>query len=118
MKDRALKLALLDLAKGIWKVIRPRKMVIKAKIGFSEPHYTGWLMAAAGWLQAASQNYQIQVEGVWDEAWLEGDMMIGGRVMPARLFWQILKFIIKPEIRSAYKHLRAQKSPPPHKAAA
>lgn len=118
IKNRTLKPALLDLAQGIWKVIFPRKMLIKARIGFSEPHYTGWLMAVAGMLQAASPSYDIQLEGIWDEAWLEGEIIISGRIMPARLLWQILKFIIKPEIRSAYKRLRAQEKPPPQKAAA
>lgn len=117
-KDRVLKKALLGLANDIWKVIRPRTMQVKARIGFSEPHYTAWLMAAAGMLQTANPGYTIQLEGVWDEAWLEGELLISGRIMPARLFWLILRFIIKPEIRSAYKRMRAQKNPPPQKAAA
>ncbi len=106
------------LIKGIWRIIRPHKMLIKARIGFTEPHYTAWLIALAGILQAMNNSYHIQLEGVWDESCLEGDLILAGRLVLALLLWQLLKFLLKPEVRSAYKLIRAQKSPSPHQTAA
>lgn len=104
--------------KGIWRIIHPHSILVKARIGFSEPHYTGWLMALAGFLQAMNHSYIIHLDGVWDEPCLEGEISLAGRLILVQLVWQLLKFILKPEIRSAYKRLRAQKISSPQRAAA
>lgn len=107
-QNHAWKKHIRELATGIWGIIRPHTMLIKARIGFSEPHYTGWLMALAGILQAMNNNYNIQLEGVWDEPCWEGELVLTGQLILILLLWQLLKFILKPEVRSAYKFIRAQ----------
>ncbi len=116
--DSGLKEKIWILAKNIWHLVRPDKILIKARIGFSEPHYTGWLMAMAGTLQAMSDTYSIHVEGVWDEPCLEGELILAGRLVPIQLLWQLFKFIRQPEIRSVYKRIRSQKSASTYQTAA
>lgn len=118
VQKSALKDHLWGLTKDIWRIIRPHRMLVNARIGFSEPHYTGWLMAVAGMLQASHHAYHIQLEGVWDETCLEGELVIAGWLMPVQLLWQLLKFILKPEIRAAYKQFKAKQSLSPQQAAA
>lgn len=108
--DHAWKEHIGKLLNGIWNIIHPHKILVKARIGFSEPHYTGWLMALAGILPAMNKTYHIQLEGVWDEACLEGEIIIAGKLMLLQLLWQFISFILKPEVRSAYKRIRTQKS--------
>lgn len=107
-----------ELIKGIWCIIRPQNMIIKARVGFAEPHYTGWLMALAGILQAMNHAYRIELEGVWDEPCIEGALILTGRLILAQILWQLLKFFLKPEIRATYKLIRAQKSPAQYQTAA
>jgi len=107
-----------ELIKGIWGIIRPHRMLINARIGFTEPHYTGWLIALAGILQGLNNSYCIQVEGVWDEPCLEGALTLAGRLVLAQLLWHFFKFLLKPEIRSAYRLIRTRKNPSPKQAAA
>lgn len=117
-QDHGMKNLLIELVKNTWHIIRPKEMLVKTRIGFSEPHYTGWLMAVAGALQAANNCYQIQLEGVWDEPCLEGELRLSGRLIPVLLIWQFINFALKPEVRLAYKQFRSPKSPTSQQAAA
>lgn len=116
--DSAWKKHIGGLVQGIWHIIHPHRMLIRARIGFTEPHYTGWLIALAGILQAMNHAYNIQLEGVWDEPCFAGELILAGRLILIQLLWQLLKFILKPEIRSAYKRIRTQKNPSSQQQAA
>lgn len=98
----------LHLIATIWQKMKPRHVKVIARIGFSEPHYTGWMMALAGMIKINNNAYTIHIEGVWDEPCLEGELGLAGKVIPGMILWYILKFFLHPEIRLYYRKLRAQ----------
>lgn len=100
------------LFEELWRIVQPNQMIIKARIGFDEPHYTGWMMGLAGILQRQNSCYRIDLEGVWDEPCMEGQMVISGKFCLAELFWQLLKFLLQPKVRSSIKKLRRQTKHP------
>ncbi|CFX02055.1 Protein of unknown function DUF2953 [Syntrophomonas zehnderi OL-4] len=93
------------LAINLWRVIRPQQMTIKVWIGFDEPHYTGWLMGILGILQSLNHVFKIDVTGVWHEPCFKGELKASGRISPARLFGQVIIFIMHPKIRPAIRQL-------------
>lgn len=105
------------LLQKLWPILSPHYLMFNARIGFDEPHYTGWLMALAGFLQRQNSSYSIHLEGVWDEPCLEGHIMVAGKFCPAALVWQMLKFM-QPEIRLYIKSCRQDKCSYPRTAKA
>lgn len=102
IRDRGLRQRGLQFLSDAWRVIKPRHLSVNARIGFSEPHYTGWMMAAAALLQTDHPAYTIHIDGSWVEPGLEGEIHAAGKFMPAMLFWPALKFLASAEVRAYY----------------
>ncbi len=95
-----------QLTTELWGIIRPHKILIQARVGFDEPHYTGWMMGMAGILQRQSNSYRINIEGAWDEPCMQGELSLSGRVIPAMVIGLLIKYILRPKIRSYLRQMR------------
>lgn len=100
--DRALLARGLKFLAAVWKNIKPRHLNINACIGFSEPHYTGWMLAIAALLQANNSCYTIHIEGNWLESGLDGEIYLAGKFIPALIIGQVIKLLLSSEIRAYY----------------
>ena len=81
--------------------IRPIQCLIKARIGFSEPHYSD--VMALQVFAAMNNNYNIQLKGLWMNpvgkgAWFNRNSDTDPAVMA------VIKVYLKPEVRSAYNY--------------
>ncbi|HNX92552.1 MAG TPA: hypothetical protein PKI17_03420 [Syntrophomonas sp.] len=110
IKDRALLKRCLQFIAAVWNKIKPRHLAVDACIGCSEPHYTGWIMAAAAVLQADNSYYSIHIEGNWLESGLDGEVLIAGKFIPAAILWQILKLLASSEARPYYRLYRNRRN--------
>lgn len=106
IKDKALLKRCLKFVAAVWKKIKPCHLTIEACIGCSEPHYTGWIMAAAAIIQADNSCYTIHIEGNWLEPGLDGEMLVAGKFIPAALLWQVLTLLGSSEVRPYYRIYR------------
>ncbi|MBP1762580.1 MAG: hypothetical protein H6Q64_2122 [Firmicutes bacterium] len=106
IRDKALIKRCLKFVAAVWKKIKPRHLTVEACIGFSEPHYTGWVMAAAAMLQADNSCYTIHIEGNWLEPGLDGEILVAGKFIPAAILWQALKLLASSEVRPFYRIYR------------
>jgi hypothetical protein len=109
ISDKPLLNRCLNFAAAVWKKIKPRHLTVEACIGCSEPHQTGWIMAAAAILQADNDCYTILIEGNWLEPGLDGEILVAGKFIPSAILWQILKLLASPEVRRYYRIFRNQK---------
>ncbi|NLV22646.1 MAG: hypothetical protein GXY49_11795 [Syntrophomonadaceae bacterium] len=101
--DSALLKRSLKFIAAVWKKAKPRHLNVDACIGCSEPHYTGWMMAAAAMLQADNSCYTIHIESNWLEPCLDGEIHLAGKFIPAVILWQVLKFLASSEVRPYYR---------------
>lgn len=106
IRDKALLKRCLKFIAAVWNKIKPRHLAVDACIGCSEPHYTGWIMAAAAVLQADNNCYSIHIEGNWLEPGLDGEILIAGKFIPAAILWQVLKLLASSEARPYYRLYR------------
>jgi len=106
IKDTALLKRFLKFIAAVWNKIKPHHLTVDACIGCSEPHYTGWIMAAAAMLQADNSCYSIHIEGNWLEPGLDGEVLIAGKFIPAAILWQVLKLLVSSEARPYYRLYR------------
>jgi hypothetical protein len=106
IKDTGLLKHCMNFIIAVWKIIKPRHLTAIARIGFSEPHYTGWVMAAAALLQAENNRYTIHIEGNWVEPCLDGEILVAGKIISARILWEVLKFLFSSEVISYYRSRR------------
>lgn len=100
--DKGLRQQGLQCLSDAWRIIKPRHLSVNARIGFSEPHYTGWMMAVAALLQTDNPTYTIYIDGNWVEPGLEGEINAAGKFMPVMILWPALKFLTSAEVRAYY----------------
>ena len=106
IRDKALLKRFLKFIAAVWNKIKPHHLTVDACIGCSEPHYTGWIMAAAAMLQADNSCYSIHIEGNWLEPGLDGEVLIAGKFIPAAILWQVLKLLASSEAQPYYRLYR------------
>lgn len=68
------------LIKDLLRIVKPDQLSIKGKIGFEEPHYTGWLVAFSNSINYSCQNTFIDLEPVFEEEYLAVESILKGRV--------------------------------------
>jgi hypothetical protein len=102
IRDKALLKRCLRFIAAVWKKIKPRHLTVDACIGCSEPHYTGWVMAAAAILQADNKHFSIHIEGNWLEPGIDGEILVAGKFIPAAILWQVLMLLASSEVRPYY----------------
>ncbi len=70
----------LVLIRDLFRILKPEQFSIKGKIGFAEPHYTGWLAAFSNSIKYSFHNAFIDLEPVFDDECLEIEFTLRGRL--------------------------------------
>lgn len=90
----------LSVVLKIIKHCQPKKLSIDAQIGFSDPLYTGLLCAFNSQFYGLFDNYDINIQPIFDEERLEGSFLIGGRIWLPSLILVMIGFLIAKPIRN------------------
>jgi len=56
------------------------KIFLNGKLGFDEPHLTGWLAAAAHSLDYCCKKVCIELEPIWESESYEFEPVLNGRI--------------------------------------
>jgi hypothetical protein len=70
----------LVMIRDLFSILKPEQFSIKGKIGFAEPHYTGWLAAFSNSIKYSCHNAFIDLEPVFDDECLEIESTLRGRL--------------------------------------
>lgn len=84
----------------IFKHCQPEKLSIAARIGFSDPSYTGLLCAFNSQFYDLFDKYDVNIQPVFDEELLEGSFLIGGKIWLPSLILVMIGFLIAKPIRN------------------
>lgn len=78
----------------LFKHCQPKELSIDAIIGFDNPMYTGLMCALNSQLYVLLDNYDINIQPVFEEEILEGRFLIGGRIWLPYLILVMIEFLI------------------------
>jgi hypothetical protein len=92
--DRDLRVRGMALAGDLLRILKPDKLEVNGKIGFDEPHLTGWLAAICLSLQFCCTNTMINVEPFWEEEHYDLSFLLEGRLMIGLILLKIGGFAI------------------------
>lgn len=101
LKPAIIKKALSVVLK-ILKHSQPKILSLYAKVGFSDPMYTGLLYALKSQFYMIIRNYDIDIQPVFDEEIMEGRFLIGGRIWIPYLILVVIGFLISEPIRNIF----------------
>ena len=99
LKPEIMKKGLNALCK-ILKHIQPQALCVRAKVGFDDPMYTGFLCAVNSQLYLWVKKFDIHIQPVFDEEVIEGRFSIGGRIWLPYLILVMIRLILTKPIRN------------------
>ncbi len=102
------------LLRDILNMIKPKKVMLKGRLGFPEPHLNGWFAALLYTLKECCGEIVSDIEPVWEEEHYEFFCYIEGRLAICLLLFRALRFLL---MRRTREFLRAQKREKPSCAA-
>jgi len=83
--------------------IKPSRFYLQGCYGFEEPHFTAWMLPLIGLVNGWDSVVQIDLLPVWDEACVDMELDIQGRIVPAALLLFILRLLISKPVRRIIK---------------
>ncbi|MEA1962071.1 MAG: hypothetical protein U9N81_12530 [Bacillota bacterium] len=108
LTDRLFRDQVFCLGKDIIAIIKPQTLLVDGRIGFSEPHYTAWLMASTEAFRGFCPNEVIQLEPVWDEEYIEMHVRVAGSFILVVILIRVIRFFLNRSVRTRIKLLRAE----------
>lgn len=90
--------AVLGTVGALLKHIRPQKLKVTGRLGFDDPAKTGQIFGIIGMLMPL-YGENVHLEAVFDEAVMEGQLEIKGRVRIGTVLSMALKLVFKREVR-------------------
>jgi len=88
------------LIRDLFRILKPEHFSIKGKIGFAEPHYTGYLAAFSNSVRYCCQNTFIDLEPVFEEEYLEVEATLRGRIRLGLILVKVGWFFFINRIRT------------------
>ena len=108
--DRKLIESFLTFLKDFLAMLMPDKLKINGRVGFSEPHYNGWLAAFVHMLNETYGLIKLKIEPVWDEEHCEFSFIIEGRVILCMMLFRAARFLLTRRTREFIKIMRKEKA--------
>lgn len=108
LQDEQNQFAVKEIFKTLGKLlkhIRPGKLKIKGRLGFDDPAQTGQVFGIIGMLMPLYGEH-IQLEAVFDEKIMEGDLYLGGRIRLGTLAWFAIRLVMRREVRRLISQVR------------
>lgn len=87
------------------KHIRPQKLKVKGRLGFDDPAQTGQVFGIIGMLMPIYGEH-IQLEAVFDEKIMEGELYLSGRIRIGTLLWLAIRLMTRREVRRLIAQVR------------
>lgn len=106
MADRALLHQIIRLGRRLPHLTRLRTFRLEGRIGFREPHYTGWLMGLLALLNGLFPGAAIHLEPVWDDFCAEIHLTIAGSLNLLFVTAVLAQFLSQRSVRDRIKLLR------------
>ncbi|NLJ55593.1 MAG: hypothetical protein GX334_00930 [Firmicutes bacterium] len=95
--------------KDVLKMLKPKEVTVGGRIGFSEPHYNGWLSALIGMLHF-SKVIRLGIETVWEEECYEFSFVVAGKVIILGLLFRTAQFLLRRRTWELLKTIRQEKA--------
>jgi hypothetical protein len=92
--DRDLRIRGMALVGDLLSILKPDKLEITGKIGFDEPHLTGWLAALCHSLKYCCKSTLINIEPSWEEEHYDLNILLEGRIMTGLIMLKVAGFAI------------------------
>lgn len=92
--DRDLRVRGMALVVDLLRILKPDRLEINGKIGFDEPHLTGWLAALSHSLKYCSKSTLINIEPFWEEEHYDLNFLLEGKVMIGFIMLKVAGFAI------------------------
>ena len=102
----SVKVLLVDLL----AMLKPKKVEIKGKLGFAEPHLNGWLAAVICMLERGPMSIKLDVEPVWQEEHYEFTFAVEGRVVACVMLFRMARFILARRTLKFLKMLKKERA--------
>jgi len=83
----------LSLLKQLFRLAKPKVLRLRGRIGFEEPHLTGYVLGAVFALQGIS-GWDVQLEGDFNNKALELELIAKGRIWAGLMTWNVLLFAL------------------------
>lgn len=87
------------LIRDLLRILEPDQFIIKGKIGFAEPHYTGWLAALTNSIYYCCHNAFIDLEPVFEDEYYAFNSTLRGRIRLGLILIKIGWFFLINRIR-------------------
>lgn len=83
--------------------LKPSRIYVQGCYGFEEPHFTAWMLPLIGLVNGWDSAFEIDLLPVWDDACLDMDLEIRGRIIPGLLLLFVLRLLISRPVRRIIK---------------
>ncbi len=90
--DRDLRVRGVGLVGDLLRILKPDRLELNGKIGFDEPHLTGWLAAVCHSLQYCCKNTLINIEPFWEEEHYDLNFLLDGKIIIGLIILKIAGF--------------------------
>ncbi len=90
-------------------MLKPRVFRLDVKVGFVEPEYNGLALAAFYSLKTVFPDFGLNWETAWEQEHAEADGEIAGSVVPARVLWHVIVFLLSARTLRMLQELRRRK---------
>ncbi len=107
--ERELIGSVMVLLGDLLRILKPKRVVIKGKLGFAEPHLNGWLAAITNMLEQCCEVMKLNIEPVWEEEHYEGTFTIEGAVAICVLLFRLARFMLTRRTLKFLNQLRKEK---------
>lgn len=97
------------LIRDLLKLLHPARVVIKGKLGFDEPHITGWLAALTGILEECCSAVWLDIEPVWQEEHYEFNILVEGRLATGAILFRVARFLLAHKAKQIFARMKRKK---------
>lgn len=92
--DRAVIKNGLETVKDILNILLPGKIELNGRVGFDEPHLTGWLASVNSIVRECTNWSWFNVEPVWNDEHYEMNFLVEGRLVIFTILLRAARFIL------------------------
>ena len=90
-------------------ILRPKKIALRGRVGFDEPHLTGWLTAFEHMIRNLCKEAVFNIEPVWHEEYYKVNLLVEGKIIAALVLFRIVRFMLSRRTRKFWKFLKQEK---------
>ncbi len=84
----------LETVKDVLIILLPRRIELNGRIGFDEPHLTGWFAALKSIIQEYPGQSWCDLQPVWDEEYYNINLLVEGRIIVFLLLYRVARFML------------------------